>query len=210
MLSGRGLRGTDLWWRYGRREPWVFAGVSLSVEPGQVVGLSGPSGAGKSTLASLLAGHRRPLRGTVTVDGEPLPRTGRRPVQLITQRPDTAMDPRWHIERVLAEAGAASADEEALVDPTWLDRFPHEISGGELQRVNLARAFRAEPAYVIADEISSSLDALTQAMLWERLLGRVATGALGVLAISHDDALLTEVADEVVGLEQLSGARGTV
>lgn len=113
------------------------------------------------------------------------------------------MDPRWRIGRVLAEAGPGQGDDEGLVEPGWLDRFPHEISGGELQRVNLARALRAEPAYVVADEISSSLDALTQAMLWDRLLDRVIRDRLGVLAISHDPALLASIADDVAEMPAL-------
>jgi ABC-type dipeptide/oligopeptide/nickel transport system ATPase subunit len=194
------LIGEGLWFRHGRHDPWLLAGVDISVAPGRVVGLRGPSGCGKSTLATVLSGLRTPHRGAVSVDGAGLGARGPRRVQLVTQRPETAIDPRWRIRRALAEAGRHEDGDDGLVEPTWLDRYPHEISGGELQRVNLARALRARPAYIVADEISSSLDALTQAMLWDHLLDRVQRDGLGVLAISHDQALLGAVADRIVDM----------
>lgn len=205
------LTASDLWLRHRRTDPWVLAGVGLTIRAGTVLGLSGPSGTGKSTLGATMAGLLAPQRGTVTVDGRRVDarqvRHGGRgraacPVQLVTQRPELAMDPRWRIGRILAEAGPApEGGEQDLVSPVWLDRFPHEISGGELQRVNLARALRARPAYIVADEISSSLDALTQAMLWDRLLTHVRRDGLGVLAISHDPHLLAALTDRSVTLE---------
>lgn len=200
------LRGEDLWFRHDPRAPWTLHGHSLCVQPGRVVGLRGPSGSGKSTLAAVLGGLRRQDRGRVTVsDAET--RRGPNPVQVILQRAETAMDPRWRIGRILDEAG--EGDDGDLVEQDWLDRFPHEISGGELQRVNLARALRTQPAYVLADEISSSLDAITQAMLWDRLIARVDSHGLGVLAISHDRALLDAVADEIVEIADLATAAPT-
>lgn len=209
------LTARDLWVRHGRHLPWVLQGIDLDLHPGEVLGLEGPSGIGKSTLGSVLAGFRAPDQGSVTVDDRPLDSgAGPRPVQLIGQRPELMMNPRWRIARILAEAGAAGggADpDDGLVEPAWLDRFPHELSGGELQRVNLARALRARPAYLIADEISVSLDALTQARIWRGILARVSAEGLGVVAISHDGDLLDAVADRRVGLAEgrLTPARTT-
>ena len=201
------LTARNIWFRHGRHMPWVLQGADLDLRTGEVLGLEGPSGIGKSTLGAVLAGFRAPDQGSVTVDGQPIgarrTASGPRPVQLIGQRPELMMNPRWRIARILAEAGAAGggADpDDGLVEPAWLDRFPHELSGGELQRVNLARALRARPAYLIADEISVSLDALTQARIWRGILARVRAGALGVVAISHDADLLAAVADRRVAL----------
>lgn len=209
MLIARGLS-----YRYSRRGPWVLRDHDLDLAPGRMLGLRGPSGCGKSTLAAVVSGLRTPLSGTVEVDGVPLGTgAGPRPVQLVLQQPERAMNPRWKILDVLAEALTGSRTEarteaaarveaewdahHGLVSPDWLDRFPHEISGGELQRVNLARALFTSPAYLVADEISSSLDAITQTVLWHRLDHEVHERGLGVLAVSHDGPLLAQVADEV-------------
>lgn len=214
------LTARDIWFRHGRHLPWVLQGVDLDLRRGEVLGLEGPSGIGKSTLGAVVAGFRAADQGEVTVDDQPLRTiTGPRPVQLIGQRPELMMNPRWRIGRILAEAGRADTDaapdsqdpHDALVEPAWLDRFPHELSGGELQRVNLARALRARPAYLIADEISVSLDAITQARIWRGILARVSAEGLGVVAISHDGDLLDAVADRRVGLAEgrLTPARTT-
>lgn len=209
------LIGTDLSYRYSRRGPWVLRHHDVTLAPGRVLGLRGPSGCGKSTLAAVLAGMRTPAEGRVEIDGVPLGSgPGPRRVQLVLQHPERAMNPRWKIRDVLAEALTGSRDatraeatarveaewdaHHGLVSPEWLDRFPHEISGGELQRVNLARALFVAPAYLIADEISSSLDAITQTVLWHRLDHEVHERGLGVLAVSHDGPLLAQVADEVI------------
>jgi peptide/nickel transport system ATP-binding protein len=203
------LHADDVWFRYGASRPWVLAGVDLRVEPGEVVGLCGPSGCGKSTLGRLLAGFARPERGRVTVDGT-VPRPGRSPfpVQIVLQHPELAMDPRWTVRDVLAATGTDPADIDALdpelVRPDWLHRYPHEISGGELQRVNLARALLARPRYVVADEITASLDPLTQVRIWELLLARCSSARIGVVAISHDRPLLEAVAGRIVDWEPLN------
>ncbi|TKJ16754.1 ATP-binding cassette domain-containing protein [Blastococcus sp. CCUG 61487] len=198
MLTAEGL-----WFRYGRDRPWVLAGVDLRLEAGEVVGLCGPSGGGKSTLGRVLAGHLRPDRGRVLVDGaEPTARRAPHPVQLVLQHPERALDPRWTVRRALAAAGADDAGAaERLVPPAWLDRYPHEISGGELQRVNLARALLARPRYVVADEISASLDAVTQARVWTLLLEHCREAGIGIVAISHDRPLLETVAGRIVDWE---------
>ncbi|SHK37696.1 peptide/nickel transport system ATP-binding protein [Pseudonocardia thermophila] len=191
--------------RYGPRSPWVVAGARLAVEPGEIVGLHGPSGVGKSTLGRLAAGLLTPEAGRIEVDGRPpRPAPGRpHPVQLVLQHPQHAVDPRWTIREVLAEADRNAAPDPELVGEHWLDRYPHEVSGGELQRVNLARALLARPRYLVADEISASLDALTQARIWYLLLDRARSERIGVLAISHDRALLDAVASRVVGWAEL-------
>lgn len=189
----------DVWFAHPRAD-WLLRGASLAVGPGEVVGLVGPSGCGKTTLGRLACGIGRPARGRVLVDGRDLAthRGGPRPVQLVAQDPFTAMNPRWRVGQVLAEAGPPGKAEPGLVEESWLDRFPHEISGGELQRVSLARALLASPRYLVADEISASLDPLTQAALWRDLLAVTAERGVGMLVVSHDAPLLGEVCDRVL------------
>ena len=199
-MSGDVLAARGLW--FGYADAWVLRGVDLEVRRGETVGLWGPSGCGKSTLGGLLAGRLSPDRGEIRT---PAPTSRAHPVQLVSQHAERAVNPRWRIREVLAEA---SPDLEpvlasGLISEEWLRAHPHELSGGELQRVNLARALLARPSYVVADEISASLDAITQVRIWELLLARVRRGDLGVLAISHDAPLLDAVADRVVALADL-------
>lgn len=194
------LEARDVGVRYRGDGPWAIQGAHLTLEPGEVVGLRGPSGCGKTTLARVLAGYLRPTRGTVTVDGA-LPTTGGvHPVQLIFQHPELAVDPRWRLVDVLAEAGRPDPQllDELSIATAWLGRYPHELSGGELQRVAVARALLSGARYVVADEVSAMLDPITQAQLWHVLLDRARRGAIGLLAVAHDAALLSVVADRVV------------
>jgi peptide/nickel transport system ATP-binding protein len=198
VLSARGLR-----FRFDRRGPDVVAGLDLDLARGEVVGLRGASGRGKTTLGRLLSGYLRADAGTVTVDGAPLPRSGRCPVQLVFQHPELAVDPRWRLHEILAEAGEATPEllEQLSIHEGWLTRFPHELSGGELQRIAVARALVTGAPYLVADEISAMLDPLTQAQLWHALRARADAGTVGVLAVSHDAALLDAVADRVIDLD---------
>ncbi|MEX0592949.1 MAG: ATP-binding cassette domain-containing protein [Nitriliruptoraceae bacterium] len=204
------LTGDQLCFRY-QPGPWVIDHVSIAAHPGQVLGVRGPSGVGKSTLARLLTGHLSPNHGQVQLNGAPIPATGRHPVQLIGQHPEFALDPRWRLSRSLDEAGPRDHNllDELFVDDDWLSRYPRELSGGELQRLTVARALANQPTAVVADEVSAMLDPITQAQLWQVLLRRVGEGMI-LVAISHDDALLDAVADEVVDLEamQVPFARG--
>lgn len=205
------LEARDLWFRYRPGGPWVVAGVDLGLVRGEVLGLRGPSGSGKTTVARLLSGFLPPERGEVRVDGAPLgptaavaPAAGAAPVQLVSQHPELAVDPRWRLGDTLAEAGAPDPGllDALSIAPGWLGRYPHELSGGELQRVTAARALLTGAPYLVADEVSAMLDPLTQAQIWHVLLDRVRATGLAVLAVSHDDALLAAVAGRVVDVQE--------
>ena len=113
------------------------------------------------------------------------------------------------MEAALEEAG--EVDErlrEALgIKTEWLRRYPHELSGGELQRFCIARALAANPRYLIADEISTMLDAVTQAQLWEFLRSEVERRGLGLVFVSHNPALVERIATRVVNVEKEACAR---
>lgn len=185
-------------------KPPLYEEFSLEVAPGERVALVAPSGAGKTTLCRILAGYELPQAGEVLVDGAPLPRRGIAPVQLIGQHPEASLDPRMRMGDSLDEAGHATpALLNALgIRREWLRRFPHELSGGELQRFCIARALLANPRYLIADEISTMLDAVTQAQLWRFLLDEAETRNLGVVFVSHSPALTARIATRRVRLNE--------
>ena len=179
--------------------PWLLTEFDFEVRPGEVVGLPGPSGQGKSTLAKLLSGYLRPGQGKITCDGKPLPKGAFNPVQLIFQHPELTMNPRWKLGDSLSEG--YEVGEDALnslnIERNWLNRYPHELSGGELQRLALARVMSSKTRYLLADEMTAMLDPNTQALIWDRVLTWAKSLNIGVLAISHDHSLLERVADRI-------------
>lgn len=168
----------------------LLVGVSLTLNRGEVLGLSGPSGAGKTTLARILSGAIRPARGRVTWDGAPLPLPPG-PVQHVPQSPELAVDPRWTVGRILSNGGPLDPDTLAAlgIRTTWTGRHPAELSGGELARVSLARFLRPSTRVLICDEITAQLDALAAQALWQALLALARARGIGLLVISHDPAL---------------------
>ncbi|EEG77616.1 ABC transporter ATP-binding protein [Dethiobacter alkaliphilus] len=196
------LEAKNIGFRYGEG-PWVLRGVSLSLKPGEVVGLSGHSGCGKTTLARVLAGYEPPLEGSVTLDGKPLPKKGYNPVQLVFQHPEKAVNDRWRMEYTLREN--RWYQQKVLtplgIEPDWLTRWPKELSGGELQRFCVARALGPQTRFLIADEMTTMLDAITQAQIWHVVLDAVKEQNLGVLVVSHEQTLLERLCSRVIDLE---------
>ena len=200
------LEAKNVSFRYEPRLPWVLQSVSLNLERGARTALFAPSGYGKTTLAMLLAGYLQPTEGEVLLDGAPLPKTGVCPVQLICQHPEKAINPRWRLARVLEESGALS---DAVLDAfgierAWLTRYPRELSGGELQRFCVARALMSGAQYLICDEISTMLDVITQAQIWNTVLAEAEKRNMAILAVTHNRNLAERIADEIVDLAKLS------
>ncbi|MEU8758733.1 ATP-binding cassette domain-containing protein [Streptomyces sp. NPDC048659] len=193
---------------YERRAP-VFRDASLTVAPGEALGLLGPSGCGKSTLARVAALLHRPDTGTVRVDGTEIrawrhraPRELRTAIGVVFQQPRLSADPRLRLADLIAEPlratgrRALAAGRLAELAPAvgltedLLGRRPHEVSDGQLQRACLARALVLRPRWLICDEMTAMLDASTTAALVRAVEEyRARTGA-GLLAVGHDRVLL--------------------
>lgn len=204
--AGSGLEMKGLSFHYPG-QPWLFQDVHLTIKPGEIVGLFGYSGSGKSTLAQVISGYKQPLAGKITADGAIPQPNGVHPVQLVWQHPEKAINPRWRLKKLLEERPALGPEllETLGIQETWLSRWPSELSGGELQRFCLARALAGGVRYIIADEITTMLDAVTQAHIWQTMRDLVKTRGIGVLAISHDRLLLERVADRIIDFNELSG-----
>ena len=194
------LEADHITFYYRRKDVPVLTDISLSVTSGERAGLKAPSGRGKTTLCRLLAGYERPVKGQVLLDGKLLKDyRGICPVQMVWQHPETVVDPLLRLKTTLDEAGHV---EQRLLDhlhieEEWLDRYPSELSGGELQRFCLARALRSEVKFLLCDEMSALLVLVTQAQIWNFLLEEARRRDLGVLIVSHDDALLSQVCTRV-------------
>ena len=183
----------------------ILNDVSITINPGEKIALVGPSGCGKSTLSAILAGYYKPRSGSVTFDGKPLPKRGYNPMQLIYQHPEQAINPRWKLRRTLFETWEPSGEflSDMGIESAWLSRYPNELSGGEMQRFCIARALGPNTKFLIADEMSTTLDVITQAQIWDVMLKLVEKRGLGMLAITHSAQLAARVSDRVIHFEDL-------
>ncbi len=193
------LNANNISFGYKKNKP-ILKNISISVPDNKVIGLMGDSGSGKSTLCKIMSGYIENYTGTVTLDREVIKNKGYHPAQLIFQHPEKTMNPKWKMHKVLEESWNPPQE---LMDTfglkeNWLGRWPNELSGGELQRFSILRALNPETKFIIADEISTMLDAVTQVQIWEALLGYCKKNSIGILAVSHDKDLLDVVADDII------------
>ena len=191
--------------RYGSG-PWILKDISFSVEEGERVAILGPSGYGKSTLAKVIAGYLQPQGGEVLWEGKPLPPSGFCPVQLIYQHPEKALNPRWKMKDSLEEAGVPSGEvlTEMGIQEKWYERWPNELSGGELQRFCVARVLKPETRLLICDEMTTMLDAINQAHIWNFVLRYAEKHNMTLLAITHNQYLADQVATRVLRIPELN------
>lgn len=199
------LEAKNISFRYRKNLPAVLRDASLAIESGERVGLTGPSGCGKSTFSKIIAGYLKANTGEILLDGKTMPKKGYSPVQMVYQHPELAMNPRLKLRKSLNEAW--TPDEELLkrmgIEEEWLERFPAELSGGELQRFCIARILGPETKFLICDEITTMLDVITQAQIWELLLEEAKRRDLGLLIITHNEALAKKVCTRVVPFDSL-------
>ncbi len=200
------IEARNVSFRYGESQPWILQDVSLKVEEGERVGLVGPSGYGKSTLVKIMSGYLKPTKGQVLLDGKPLSTKGVSPVQLIYQHPEKAINPRWKMKKVLQESGMFREEVmEALgIEKDWLERYPRELSGGELQRFCVARSLFPGTHFLFADEMSTMLDVITQAQIWNLMLKEVEQRNLGLLMVTHNGELAKKVCTRMVNLAEIN------
>ena len=193
------LNANNISYAYKKNKP-ILQNVSISVPDNKVIGLMGDSGSGKSTLCKVISGYIKNYTGTVTLDKDLIETKGFYPVQLIFQHPEKTMNPKWKMHKVLEESWNPPQelmDTFGLKD-NWLGRWPNELSGGELQRFSILRALNPKTKFIIADEISTMLDAVTQVQIWDALLDYCKKNKIGILAVSHDKDLLDVIADDIV------------
>ncbi|MDO5823656.1 ABC transporter ATP-binding protein [Methanobrevibacter sp.] len=199
------LKANNISFSYSKKKQ-ILKDISLSLNSNQIIGLMGDSGTGKSTLCKIMSGYLSNYSGEITLDGEKIQGKNFNPVQLIFQHPEKTMNPKWKMEKVLNESWIPSQelkDTFGLKD-TWLKRWPNELSGGELQRFSILRALNPKTKFIIADEISTMLDAVTQVQIWEALISHCKSNNIGILAVSHDKELLDVICDDILKFDEIN------
>lgn len=171
---------------------------------GRTLGILAPSGYGKTTLLKIISGYISPDAGRILVDGEPLPQKGYCPVQMIFQHPEQAVNPRLRMREVLKEGDGISKEliEGLGIEEDWKNRFPQELSGGELQRFCIARALGKETKYLLCDEITTMLDFITQGQIWNFLIEETKRRGIGMVIVSHSQPLLDHVCTRQIRLNE--------
>lgn len=209
--------------RNGSTKVKVAENIDLSIHEGQSIGLTGPSGSGKSTIGRIALGLQIPDKGRVTFAGRDIShlrkkqkREFRKNIQLVTQHPESAFNPRRSLDASLREVFrfhpiCHKPDEDTVlckmlarvhIHPQLLKRYPSQLSGGELQRLAIARAILTKPRILVLDEITSMLDVSVQAAIIQTLKGLQQHEQTGYLFITHNHSLAAAFCRRIYHLER--------
>ena len=186
-----------------KKQESILQDFNLSIASGERVGLKAPSGQGKTTFCKLLAGYEKPQQGKILLDGMELSSfRGVCPVQMVWQHPETVVDPLLQLGVTLNEAGKPEERllKELHIEEGWLKRYPSELSGGELQRLALARVMLMQPKLVVLDEPTSMLDVISQAQVIHLLEEVQKREGVSYLFISHDQILCRRFCSRILEL----------
>jgi peptide/nickel transport system ATP-binding protein len=197
------LRCNNLGFYYNHGE-WTFRGINFEIKRGEIIGISGYSGCGKTSFSKVLSNFQQPCEGEVFINDKPKPSKGFQKVQLIYQHPEKSMNPKWKMKDILNESYCPDQDllDAFGIKQEWMNRWPIELSGGELQRFSIVRALNPLTEYIIADEMTTMLDGITQACIWKQLLRIVKKRNLGLIVISHEEDLLKAICDKIYLMEK--------
>ena len=203
------LEAKNISFRYTEGGKQVLNHVNLVAEDKERVGIMAPIGFGKTTLLKILSGYEKPESGQVLLNGKSIADfKGFLPVQMIWQHPELSVNPRRKLKTVLAE-GDWPKDSDVLrnriekelgILDDWKERYPVEVSGGELQRFCIARALGQRTRILLADEITTMLDLVTQGKLWNFLVKEIKEREITLVAVSHSEELLEKVCNKVIRL----------
>ena len=200
-----------------RREEPVLQKINIQIERGETVGLLGASGSGKSTLGQILCGLIRPEEGEILFKGERLIRPfrgeSRKKIQILFQHPESAFNPRLRLGDSLREIGrlyGKNLSKEQMAEDMavfgiyeeHLCRYPGQLSGGELQRIALARVLLAEPEFLVLDEPTSMLDTISQAQMIHLLMELQKRKGIAYLFITHNRILCERISHRIYMIEQ--------
>ena len=198
---------------FGGKKKHILKDVSLSVNDGECMGIIGESGSGKSTLGRMILGIEKPDSGTVLLNGKTTAERKNRvgAISCVFQDYSSSMNPFYTVEQIIAEPlrlfkrdqeetrkTVTTLLEYAGLDDSYRKRFPHELSGGEAQRVCIMRAIAAEPVYILLDEAISSLDASISYQILELLKRLKEEKQIGYIFITHDILAAMYLCDRVV------------
>ena len=195
----------NICYRYKKNMPWILKNLNFKIDSNERVALVGSSGSGKSTLSKIISGYIKPSKGKILLGDSELDSKGYSPIQMIYQHPENAVNPRWKMGKILNEGWDVSKDiiKKIGIEKSWFNRWPGELSGGELQRFCIARALGPKTKFLICDEISTMLDVITQAQIWNLLLNISKKNNIGMLIVTHNIELAKRVSDRIVYMDDL-------